>query len=288
MRSKNYMGNLVMCIILVCFFTFVLVPFIMIVFTSLKTPAEINDMPNRNLFHRLFPDNAFNFENIKAVFFGYATQLNGVPFFRFIINSFILTIVSLVPSLIFSLTAAYAFSKYTFFGKNVIFFMFLGLVIVPMEMISIPLFLIMSKIGLVNTYLGLMVPGMISAFGTFLLKEAFEPISISYMDAGRIDGASEFRIFYQIMVPMVQSSIVTFIIIKSTWMWNAFFWPLLMVVEETMKPVTLGLAKFSNDLFKEYSQLNSAVLISIVPLLIVFIFCNKYIKSGLMGAGVKG
>ena len=133
-----------------------------------------------------------------------------------------------------------------------------------------------------------MVTNMISAFGTFLLKEAMEPISDSYIEAGRIDGAGELRIFTSLICPMLSGAIVTFIVIKSTWCWNEFFWPMLVVSSEGMKTVTLGLSKFCNDLFKEYGQLNSAVLISMIPLLIVFVLGNKQIKIGLMGAGVKG
>jgi multiple sugar transport system permease protein len=283
-NAKSFLGN----VLLFLFLVFVLVPFVMVIFTSLKTAPEINDMPNRGILHRILPDSFANFDNIKAVFLGYATQLNGVPFYQFIKNSLIVTAFTLVPALALALTSAYGFAKYEFPFRNVMFYMFLGLIMVPMEMISIPLFMVMAKVHLLNSYLGLMVPGMISAFGTFLLKEAFEPISKSYIEAGRIDGAGEFRIFSQIMAPMVQSSIVTFIVIKCIWSWNDFFWPLLIVSDEKMKTVTLGLSKFSNDLFKEYGQLNAAVLISIIPLFIVFLFCNKYIKAGLMNSGVKG
>jgi len=287
-KIKQNAGKVVSTLLLACFFIFILIPFVMIVLTALKTPAEINDMPNRTLLHRLLPDSWTNFSNIKAVFFGYASQLNGVPFYRFIINSLIVTFFSLFPSLILALTSAYGFAKYDFPGKNILFYLFLGLVMVPMEMISIPLFMVVSKIKLINTYVGMMVPSFISAFGTFLLKEAFEPVPNSYIEAGRIDGAGEFWIFSRIMVPLIKGPLVTFVVIKCTWSWNDFFWPLLVVSNEKMKTVTLGLSKFSNDLFKEYGQLTAAVLISIVPLLIVFIFCNKNIKAGLMNAGVKG
>jgi multiple sugar transport system permease protein len=115
-----------------------------------------------------------------------------------------------------------------------------------------------------------------------------DPIPSSYIEAGRIDGAGEFWIFRKIIIPMVRTAVVTFIIIKSIWNWNDFFWPMLIVSEEKMKTITLGLSKFSNDLFKEYGQLTSAVLLSIIPLLIVFIFCHRNIKTGLMNTGVKG
>ena len=288
MRNRIKPGKIISTVLIVLFFIFVIVPFVMIIFTSFKSTMEINDMPNRNLFHRIFPDNPFDFTNLKLVFTGEASQLNGVPFYRYILNSFIITLGSLIPAFVLAATAAYGFAKYNFPGKNIIFYMFLGLVMIPMEMISIPLFMTVSKLRLVNTYLGMMIPSFISAFGTFLLKESMEQISNSYIEAGRIDGAGEFRIFSKLILPMLSGPIVTFIVIKCTWSWNDFFWPLLVVSTDYMKPVTLGLSRFSTDLFKEYGQLNAAVLLSIIPLLIVFIFCNRQIKTGLMGAGIKG
>lgn len=275
-------------ILLALFFIFVLIPFVMVIFTSFKSTMEINDMPNRDLFHRIFPDNPLDFTNLINVFTGKAAQLNGVPFYRYIINSFIITLLSLFPAFILASTAAYGFAKYSFPGKNIIFYMFLGLVMIPMEMISIPLFMTVSKLRMVNTYIGMMIPSFISAFGTFLLKESMEQISNSYIEAGRIDGAGEFNIFSRLILPMLSGPIVTFIVIKCTWSWNDFFWPLLVVSTDYMKPVTLGLSRFSNDLFREYGQLNAAVLLSLIPLLLVFIFGNKQIKTGLMGAGIKG
>ncbi|MFA6784691.1 MAG: carbohydrate ABC transporter permease [Sphaerochaeta sp.] len=288
MNKRTTIGQTVSRLLLLTFFIFTLVPFIMVFFTSFKTTMEINNMPYRTLWHRIIPDDFTNFQNIRSVFNGSASQLNGVPFYTFIINSLIVTFVSLFPSLILAATSAYGFAKFNFPGKNVIFYMFLGLVMVPMEMISIPLFMTVSKLNLINTYVGIMIPSFISAFGTFLLKESIEPLSDSYIEAGRIDGAGEFQIFRKLIMPMLSGPLVTLIVIKCTWCWNDFFWPLLVVSEESMKTVTLGLSKFSNDLFKEYGQLNAAVLLSLLPLLIVFIISHRQIKVGLMGAGVKG
>ena len=287
-KKKISIGRFVSAIFLTVYFIFVLVPFLMVVFTSFKSTMEINDMPNRTLLHRILPDDFTDFTNFIAVFTGTATQLNGVPFWKFIINSFVVTLGSLLPSLILAATAAYGLAKYKFPGRNLIFYMFLGLVMIPMEMISIPLFTTVSRLGLINTYVGMMIPSFISAFGTFLLKESMEPISDSYIEAGRIDGAGEFSIFLKLILPMLSGPIVTFIVIKCTWCWNELFWPLLVVSNESMKTITLGLNKFSNDLFKEYGQLNAAVLISIIPLFLIYVFGHKQIKIGLMGSGIKG
>ncbi|MDR0585444.1 MAG: carbohydrate ABC transporter permease [Treponema sp.] len=281
-------GKTITFALLLVFFTFIIIPFVMILLTALKLNPEIVDMPNRTMFHRIFPDSFFNFVNIKNVFLGNTVTQNGFPLYRAILNSLIVVLVTIIPSLILALTAAYSFAKFKFPGKEIFYYLFLGMLMIPTEMTSIPLFMIVSKLRLVNTYPGLMVPSFMSAFGTFLLRAAMEPIPKSYIEAGRIDGAGEFWIFRAIVIPMVQSHIVTFLVIKSVWTWNDFFWPLLVVTEDRMRTVTLSLNRFVTDLIQYWGEVCAAVVISIIPLLIIFIVFNANIKTGLMNTGIKG
>ncbi|MDR0585498.1 MAG: carbohydrate ABC transporter permease [Treponema sp.] len=281
-------GKIITLALLFAFFTFIIVPFVMILFTAMKSNPEIVDMPNRAMFHRIFPDSFLNVDNIKNVFLGNTVAQNGFPLYRAIINSFVVVVVTIVPSLVLALTAAYSFAKFKFPGKEIFYYLFLGMLMIPTEMTSIPLFMIVSKLRLVNTYAGLMVPSFMSAFGTFLLRAAMEPIPKSYIEAGRIDGAGEFWIFRTIIIPMVQAHIVTFLVIKSVWTWNDFFWPLLVVTEERMRTVTLTLNRFVTDLIKYWGEVCAAVVISIIPLLIIFIVFNSNIKTGLMNTGIQG
>jgi ABC-type glycerol-3-phosphate transport system permease component len=285
---KGIFGKLITGILMAVFFVFIIVPFIMILLTALKMNPEIIDMPNRTIFHRIVPDSFTNFANIKNVFTGHTVAQNGFPFYRAIFNSLIVVIITLMPSLILALTAAYSFAKFKFPGKELVYYLFLGMLMIPTEMTSIPLFLMVSKFRLINTYPGLMVPSFMSAFGTFLLRAAMEPIPKSYIEAGRIDGAGEFWIFSKIIVPMVNVHIVTFIVIKCVWTWNDFFWPLLVVTEERMRTVTLMLNRFITDLIKYWGEVCAAVVLSIIPLLIIFIIFNSNIKTGLMNTGIKG
>ncbi|MDR1576162.1 MAG: carbohydrate ABC transporter permease [Treponema sp.] len=288
MKKKIDLGAIITLPIIILFFTFIIVPFVMIVFTGLKSNPEIIDMPNRNMLRRIIPDSFLYFDNLKNVFIGKTVAQNGFPLYRSIFNSLIVVLITLLPSLVLALTAAYSFAKFQFPGKEIVYYLFLGMLMIPTEMTSIPLFLIVSKMRLVNTYPGLMVPSFMSAFGTFLLRAAMEPIPKSYIEAGRIDGAGEFWIFRKIIVPMVQSHIVTFMVIKSVWTWNDFFWPLLVVSEERMRTVTLSLNRFVTDLIKYWGEVCAAVVISIIPLLIIFIIFNANIKTGLMNTGIKG
>jgi ABC-type glycerol-3-phosphate transport system permease component len=286
--TKDICGKLLTGILMAFFFVFIVVPFAMILLTALKMNPEIIDMPNRTIFHRIFPDSFTNFNNIKNVFTGHTVAQNGFPFYRAVFNSLVVVVITLLPSLILALTAAYSFAKFKFPGKEIVYYLFLGMLMIPTEMTSIPLFLMVSRLRLINTYPGLMVPSFMSAFGTFLLRAAMEPVPKSYIEAGRIDGAGEFWIFSKIIVPMVNVHIVTFMVIKCVWTWNDFFWPLLVVTEERMRTVTLTLNRFITDLIKYWGEVCAAVVISIVPLLIIFIIFNSNIKTGLMNTGIKG
>jgi multiple sugar transport system permease protein len=285
---KSASGRLASVLLLCLFFVFIIIPFVTILLTAFKTNPEIVDMPNRTLYHRLFPDSWTNFSNLVNVWTGNTISQMGLPFWRSLVNSFIVLIVTIVPGLALALTAAYSFAKFKFPGKEIAYFLFLGMLMIPTEMTSIPLYMMVSKAHLVNTHIGLMVPSFMSAFGTFLLRSAMEPIPASYIEAGRVDGAGEFWIFSRIIVPMVQPFIVTFLVVKSVWTWNDFFWPFLVVTRGEMRTLTLALNRFITDIAQYWGEVMAAVMISIVPLLIIFVVFNSNIKTGLMNTGIKG
>ncbi len=285
--NKNNWLRMLVWLYMAVMLVFVLLPFLMMVLTSFKSLPEVNDMANRGIFHRYWPDDITDFTNYVEIILGTASQLNGISFLVFIRNSLIVTIVSMFPAFLLATTAAYGFAKFDFPFKNVMFFMLLGLLMIPLEMVAVPLYLVLAKLGMVDTYQGIMVPYMISAFGMFMLMEAISPIPRDYMEAARIDGAGEFWIFYRVILPMVKTQLITFVIIKFLWTWNEFFWPLIIVNSEEMKTVTLGLAKFSTDLFQRYGQLCAGVVLSILPTLIIYIVSRRFIQRGVMMSGMK-
>ena len=280
--------NILVKLLLIGMVFYILLPFLMMVVTSFKTAVEINDVVHRGPLQRILPDNWLNFENFRSIISGTSPYLNGVSFLVFIKNSLIVTIVSLFPSLFLALTAGYGFAKFDFPFKNVMFFMLLGLLMVPMETISIPLYLVVARAGLVDTYLGIMLPFMISAFGMFMIKQAIETIPNDYIEAARVDGCGEFWIFFNVVLPMIKSTVTTLIVIKFLWTWNEYFWPYLVVNSENMKPVTMGLAKFSNDLFQEYGPLTAGVTLSVLPTLILFVIARRFIVQSTVSSGIKG
>jgi len=265
---------------------FIVVPFAMMFLTSFKTMTEIFEAPSRPLVSRIWPD-SFSFNNYRLIITGEARQLNGVSFLVFIKNSFITSIGAIVPAILMSCLAAYGFSKFKFPGKIIFYYMLLMLLMIPMEMISIPLFQVIARWRLVDTYIGIMLPGAISAFGIFLMKENYDTIPIDYIEAARLDGQSEFGIFFKIIAPMSTGAMMTFLVIKFTQNWNSYFWPLIVVSTESKKTVTLGLSKFTSDLFQQWNELTAAVVLSLIPTLLLFIFFKDRIIRGLMRSGLK-
>jgi len=267
---------------------FMLLPFFMMTVTSFKTAPEINDVANRGLLQRVLPDRWFNSENFRAIIQGTSPMLNGVSFLIYIRNSLIITIVSLVPALLLAITAGYGFAKFNFPLKTTMFFMLLALLMVPMESISIPLYLVVARMGLVDTYLGIMLPFMISAFGMFMIKQAIEAIPQDYIDAARVDGCGEFWILFNVVLPMIRPTVVTLVVIKFLWTWNEYFWPYLVANSDDLKPMTLGLTKFSNELFQDYGPLTASVVLTIIPTLLIFIVTRRFIVRSITVTGLKG
>lgn len=288
---SKHVGNiskLLERIFLVIMISFMILPFFMMVVTAFKTHAEINDVINRGILQRILPDNWFNFTNFISIISGTSPLLNGVSFLVFIKNSFIITILSLFPALFFAVTAGYGFAKFNFPFKNIMFFMVLGSLMVPMESIGIPFYSIVARAGLVDTYLGIMLPFMISAFGVFMIKQAIESIPNDYIEAARIDGCNEFWILFNIVLPMIKPTVTTVIVIKFLWTWNEYFWPYLIVNTTEHMPITMGLTRFSNNLFQDYGPLTAAVILTIIPTFIIFIFSRRFIVKGISASGIKG
>jgi len=275
-------------IFLVIMISFMILPFFMMVVTAFKTHAEINDVVNRGILQRILPDNWFNFTNFISIINGTSPLLNGVSFLVFIKNSFIITILSLFPALFFAVTAGYGFAKFNFPFKNIMFFMVLGSLMVPMESIGIPFYSIVARAGLVDTYLGIMLPFMISAFGVFMIKQAIEKIPNDYIEAARIDGCNEFWILFNIVLPMIKPTVTTVIVIKFLWTWNEYFWPYLVINTTELQPITMGLTRFSNNLFQDYGPLTAAVILTIIPTFIIFVFTRRFIVKGISASGIKG
>jgi multiple sugar transport system permease protein len=184
--------------------------------------------------------------------------------------------------------AAYVFSKIEFKGRNVLFFFFLATMMIPGQVTMIPNYLVLRNLGLLNTYVGVMLPSFFNAFGTFLLRQNMLTIPKSFSEAAIIDGASHFKIFSKIILPLSRPAIATLSIITFMGGWNSYLWPLIVLTDKNKMTLPIGLSLLNGQYSGEYNLLMAGSLISIIPILIVYIFAQKYFMEGLNVGGLKG
>jgi multiple sugar transport system permease protein len=251
-------------------------PLFWVALTSLKTAPEIQRVPLQ-----LAPDRWLNLDNYREVF-------RKEPFGRFLLNSALIASVSAISSAVVSALAGYGFAKFRFRGRDVLFFGIIGILMVPFQSVVVPLYLWVSRLGLLDTYLGILAPDLVSVFGVFLMRQTIEVIPSEYADAARIDGCGEWAIFQRVILPSIKPALATLVIIKFMWTWNELFWPLIVVNSPSMKTVTMGLIGFTNMYFIEYNLVTAAAMLSILPILIIFLTLQKWVVRAAVMSGLKG
>jgi ABC-type glycerol-3-phosphate transport system permease component len=251
-------------------------PFFWMVVTSLKTVPEIQRVPLQ-----IAPDHWTNLANYREVF-------QRQPFGRFLLNSALVASVSAVSSLVVSSLAGYGFAKFRFPGREVFFFAIVGILMVPFQSVVVPLYLWVNAFNLLDTYLGILAPDLVSVFGVFLMRQAIEVVPSDYIDAARIDGSSELGIFWRVILPSVTPALATLLIVKFMWTWNELFWPLVVINSPSMKVVTLGLVSFTNMYFIEYNLVTAAAVLSVLPILAIFLVCQRWVVRAVVMSGLKG
>ena len=274
MRQANLKWILTLAI--ACGAITVFFPFFWMAVTSLKTAPEIQRVPLQ-----VAPDNWLNFANYAEVF-------RREPFLRYLLNSAIVASISAVSSVVVSSLAGFGFAKYRFPGREFFFLAIVGILMVPFQSVVVPLYVWMNELGLLDTYAGIVAPDLVSVFGVFLMRQAIETIPNDYLDAARIDGASELRVFFLVILPSVKPAIATLLIIKFMWSWNEFFWPMVVTTSPQMKVVTIGLTSFTNMYFIEYNLLTAAAVLSILPILIIFVTLQRWVVQAVVMSGLKG
>ena len=269
-KSKALMY--ILTTLLVLFFLF---PLIWMLLTSFKSAEEILRVPPT-----ILPDQ-FNLKN-------YADALAKQPIFRFLFNSLVVSLGSAAFSVLITAMAGYGFSKFNFRGKEAMFFLILSFLIVPFQSIVVPLYKWITKFGLTDTYLGIALPLLVSAFGVFLMRQAMDTIPNDLIEAARIDGCGEFKTFLLIVLPNVKTFVATQAIIKFLWSWNEFYWPLVITNKPEMKVITVGIQSFTSMYYTEYNLVMAAAVLSILPMAIMFAIFQKGIVRAVSMSGVKG
>lgn len=252
-------------------------PIIIALFSSFKLPNDITNYPPT-----LLPD-AWTFEN-------YVTAWTSKPFDRFFLNSIIQTGAIVVCQVLFSILAAYAFSFLHFPGRDLLFYLILGSLMVPFQLTFIPNFLLISDWGWANTYAGLAVPFLASAFGVFLLRQFFLTIPRDLHDSAIIDGASNWRFLWQILVPLSKGAISAFTIFSFLSAWSQYLWPLVITNDESMRTVQIGIRFFLFDQERgaDWGAIMAAAIIALLPTLLIFLIAQRQLVKGIAMTGLKG
>lgn len=231
---------------------------------------------------------------IRDIFFSteftlknFRDNLSDASMIRWIFNSFVYALVSVAFVLMLCTLAGYAFAKKRFFGRDVIFWSFIAMLVVPSQITIVPLFIMIVKFHGANTYWGLILPTLANAQGVFLMRQFIMGLPDDLIEAAKLDGASEFRIFWQVILPLtipVQATLGIFVFL---WHWNDFLWPLIVTQSDDMRTLTVGLATLQS-LVPSTNSLMAAAAISFVPSLIIFILCQRYIVQSIATSGLKG
>ncbi len=250
-------------------------PFFWMVLTSLKDATEIFQL-------RLFPTDP-SLDNYAHILLG-----KGARFPIWFVNSMIVAIATTSSVLFFDSLIGYTLAKFTFPGKKLIFLLIISTLMIPTEMLVIPWYALSRAMKWGNTYWGIMFPGMISAFGVFLMRQFMSTLPDDLIDAARIDGRSEFSIFLFVALPLVTPALATLAIFNFVGNWNAFLWPLIVASKPKMFTIPVGLANFSGEAGSDWHLIMTGATVAMVPLVIVFLLFQKQIIRGIAMTGLKG
>lgn len=254
---------------------FILVPFLWMLSTSLKPSDEVLIMPPK-----LIPS--------KIMWENYKIAWQSAPFKTYFFNSIITTVLITTGQILTSILAAFAFSKLDFKGRDLIFTILISTMMVPSEILTIPNFVTLTKLNWIDTYKGLIIPWCASIYSIYLLKQHFSSIPNELYNAAKIDGCSDFKFLWTILVPLAKPAIVTLIILRVIGSWNSFFWPLIVTNSKEMRTLPVALSAFSNEFGTNYNILMAATNIIVFPVVIFYFFLQKQIIEGVSKQGLKG
>lgn len=227
---------------------------------------------------------------VESVYFGFENYVVGVTRFNFWVylrNSVVVTAAATVLTLLINSMAAFALSKYQFRGRDTILVMTIGTLMVPLSVILIPVFLVITEVGWNNNLLGVIVPAAATPTGVFLLRQYMLTIPDELLDSARIDGASEWRIYLQIILPLARPALAVLTIFSVMWRWNDFLWPLVVLSRTELFTLQVGLNSFQGELNVQWNLILAMTVLTLLPITFVFAFLQRYITSGIATTGMK-
>ena len=286
-KKKAARFLLFLCMLFFCIL--IIVPFLIMFFTSLKTQAEISQAA-----FLLLPE--------QWLFYNYIESMRSSDWGRFFWNSFYTTFLAVAISLVINSLAGYAFARMEFKGKDLLFLLALVGMMIPQQVTMLPNFAAMKYVplaggnnllgqggtGLINTYAGMVAPYIAGAFGVFLFRQFFMNFPKSLDDAAKIDGLGRLGAFTRIYLPLSKAIFATLIVFKTTSTWNEYTWPLIITTRKNMWTVQLALSVFQEEFLTQWNYLMAATTLIMLPLLVMYVFMQKYFVEGIVTTGIKG
>ncbi|OJF92773.1 carbohydrate ABC transporter permease [Alkalibacterium sp. 20] len=249
-------------------------PFVWMILTSGKTVGESISIPPQ-----IFPE-SFRWQNYSKVW-------NVLPFVSFFINTGLMIFFRIISSTLFSAMAAFAVAKLDFPGKNIFFMIVLTQMMIPAQIFLTPQYLLVQNLGLLNTVSALVIPGVVSAFGTFLLRQFFMKLPDELMEAATIDGANIWQIFYKIYLPLAKSGLISLAIFTSLFAYKDLMWPLIVNMSQNKMTLSAGLASLQGQYATNYPELMAGSVIAIIPMVILYVIFQKRFIQGIASTGGK-
>lgn len=256
----------------------VLFPIYWMVISSLKTSNELL-LPVPTLWPK-----EFRWENFPNV-------LKRAPFVRYLFNTLVTTFFTMAGHLVIGVLAAYGFAKGNFKGKNVLFLLILGALMIPIQVTFVPIYVMISRVGWINSFPGLIVPNLVSAYFIFMLRQAFMSVDNSYLEAGRVDGLSRIGTIIHVLIPMCAPTVITVSIISFINGWNSYFWPKMVATRDEYRTIAVGVTRlrqtFAGMETANYNEIMAGAVMAIIPVILIFLVLQKYIMTGMSKAAMK-
>ncbi|MEB3163636.1 MAG: carbohydrate ABC transporter permease [Prochlorothrix sp.] len=272
-----WLKPLVLYLVLTLLAAVMLLPLLWLVSTALKSP-------NENIFAfppQLLPQQPTlaNFQRVWEI----------EPLFgRYFLNSTIVAALTVLFNVVFCSLAAYPLARLTFPGRDLMFALIVATIMIPFQIVMIPLYILVFRLGLLNSYWGMVLPSLASAFGIFLMRQAFQGVPKELEEAARMDGCSELGIWWHVMLPAVRPATITLALFVFIGAWGDFLWPLIVLRDPEMYTLPLGVATLASSLSRDERLVAAGSVLSILPIVLVFIFLQRYILPTQSGSGLKG
>lgn len=275
MTTKKRIGTVCFYLIAIVLAVLAMIPFLWMLSTSLKSRGALMSIPIEWIPQEPTLD-------------AYIKVFSKFPFAKTIGNSLLISVSYTLITLLSSSMAAFAFAKLKFPGNNLLLKCYLATMMIPTQVTMIPLFVIMNKMGLIDSYASVILPSIFRPFAVFMLVQQMRTIPNDFLDAGKIDGANVFQIYYRVALPLCIPSLATLSITTFMESWNDYLWPLLMLTDRNKMTLPIALSTLNGQYATEYNVLMAGSLISMIPIIILYILAQRQFKDGMMAGDIKG